>query len=100
MSRKAQADREREARIILAESELQVADEMERAAAVYHRDPVAALQIRAMNMTYESIKERGALMVVPSDMMQSMQGGAAPLLGMAAAGFERTNDAPAAEDAA
>jgi regulator of protease activity HflC (stomatin/prohibitin superfamily) len=41
MSRKAQADREREARIILAESELQVADEMEKAAAVYHRDPVA-----------------------------------------------------------
>lgn len=51
MSRKAQADREREARIILAESELQVADEMEKAAAVYHRDPVA-LRIRAMNMTY------------------------------------------------
>lgn len=83
MSRKAQADREREARIILAESEHRVADEMERAAAVYHRDPIA-LQIRAMNMTYESIKERGALMVVPTEMVSSMSG----LVGMASAGFE------------
>lgn len=83
MSRKAQADREREARIILAESEIQVADEMERAAKVYNRDPVA-LQIRAMNMTYESIKERGALMVVPTNMVASMSG----LIGMASAGFE------------
>lgn len=83
MSRKAQADREREARIILAESERQVANEMERAAAVYHRDPVA-LQIRAMNMTYESIKERGALMVVPSEMVSSMSG----IVGMASAAFE------------
>ena len=99
MSRKAQADREREARIILAESELQVADEMERAAAVYHRDPVA-LQIRAMNMTYESIKERGALMVVPSDMVQSMNGGVGNLVGMAASAFDRGAEAPSAEDAA
>ncbi len=83
MSRKAQADREREARIILAESELVVAGEMERAAAIYQRDPVA-LRLRAMNMTYESIKERGALMVVPSDMVSSMNG----VLGMAAASFE------------
>ncbi len=85
MSRKAQADREREARIILAESEQQVADEMEKAAAVYHRDPIA-LQIRAMNMTYESIKERGALMVVPTDMVNSMNG--TGIMGMASAGFE------------
>lgn len=83
MSRKAQADREREARIILAESELKVAEEMDRAALVYQRDPVA-LQIRAMNMTYESIKERGALMVVPTNMVSSMSG----VIGMAAAGFE------------
>jgi regulator of protease activity HflC (stomatin/prohibitin superfamily) len=76
MSRKAQADREREARIILAQSELTVADEMEKASAVYRRDPVA-LRIRAMNMTYESIKERGALMVVPSDMVGAMGGAAA-----------------------
>ncbi len=83
MSRKAQADRERESRIILAESELQVADEMHRAAQIYNRDPIA-LQLRAMNMTYESIKERGALMVIPSDMNSSMSG----FVGMASAGFE------------
>ena len=83
MSRKAQADREREARIILAQSELTVADEMEKASTVYRRDPVA-LRIRAMNMTYESIKERGALMVVPSDMVGSMGG----LAAFAPAAFE------------
>jgi regulator of protease activity HflC (stomatin/prohibitin superfamily) len=84
MSRKAQADREKEARIILAESELKVAEEMEKAAKVYHDDPIA-LQIRAMNMTYESIKERGALMVVPSDMVHSMNG----VVSMGASCFER-----------
>jgi regulator of protease activity HflC (stomatin/prohibitin superfamily) len=76
MSRKAQADREREARIILAQSEFVVANEMEKASAVYRRDHIA-LRIRAMNMTYESIKERGALMVVPSEMPSSMGGLAA-----------------------
>ncbi len=90
MSRKAQADREREARIILAESERQVAGEMERAAEVYGRNPVA-LQIRAMNMTYESIKERGALMVVPTNMVSSMSG----MVGMAAAGFDGPHRQPA-----
>jgi uncharacterized membrane protein YqiK len=85
MSRKAQADREREARIILAQSELVVADEMEKASAVYRRDPVA-LRIRAMNMTYESIKERGALMVVPSDMVSSMNS----VVALGPAAFEQT----------
>ena len=93
MSRKAQADREREARIILAESELQVADEMHKAASVYHQDPIA-LQIRAMNMTYESIKERGALMVVPNDMVTSMSG----VVGMASAGFEGPHRGGASAD--
>ena len=87
MSRKAQADREREARIILAHSELQVADEMEKASAVYHRDPVA-LKLRAMNMTYESIKERGALMVVPTEMMSSM----ASTAGLASTAFRYDNE--------
>jgi uncharacterized membrane protein YqiK len=84
MSRKAQADREREARIILAQSELVVADEMQKASAVYRRDPIA-LRIRAMNMTYESIKERGALMIVPSDMVGAMGG----LAAFAPAAFEQ-----------
>lgn len=90
MSRKAQADREKEARIILAQSELVVADEMEKASAVYRRDPTA-LRIRAMNMTYESIKERGALMVVPSDMVGSM----ANLAAFAPAAFEPAGPRPA-----
>jgi regulator of protease activity HflC (stomatin/prohibitin superfamily) len=83
MSRKAQADRESEARVILAHSELAVAEEMEKASAVYFRNPIA-LRMRAMNMTYESIKERGALMVVPSDMVSSMGG----LAAFAPAAFE------------
>lgn len=85
MSRKAQADREKEARIILAESELRVAEEMQRAAEVYNNDPIA-LKIRAMNMTYESIKERGALMVIPNDMVNSMNGS---VVSMGTSCFER-----------
>ena len=88
MSRKAQADRESEARVILAHSELAVAEEMEKASAVYFRNPIA-LRMRAMNMTYESIKERGALMVVPSDMVSSMGG----LAAFAPAAFERSRAA-------
>ncbi|MEE8523943.1 MAG: SPFH domain-containing protein, partial [Thermoanaerobaculia bacterium] len=80
MSRKAQADREKEARVILAESELLVAEQMEKASEVYADNPTA-LRIRAMNMTYESIKERGALMVIPSAMAESMNPG---VLGLAA----------------
>ncbi|MHC4443814.1 MAG: slipin family protein [Planctomycetota bacterium] len=83
MSRKAQAEREKEARIILAESEMRVAEEMDKAAQIYQQDKVA-MQLRAMNMTYESIKERGALMVIPSGMADSMDPG---VLGLAAAGF-------------
>lgn len=85
MSRKAQADREKEARIILAESERRVAEEMQKAAGIYHDEPIA-LKIRAMNMTYESIKERGALMVIPNDMVNSMNGS---VVSMGTACFER-----------
>ena len=83
MSRTAQADREREARVILAESERRVADQMQQAAIVY-QDNRIALQLRTMNMTYESIKERGALMVIPSGMADAMNPG---IIGLAAAGF-------------
>ncbi len=87
MSRKAQADREREARVILAESEIQVATQMLEAAEVYGADPIA-LQLRSMNMTYESIKERGALMLIPSSMTESLDPAA-----MAALGYRlRTED--------
>ena len=71
---------------------------MEQAAAVYQRDPIA-LQIRAMNMTYESIKEKGALMVVPTDMTNSMSG---TLGGVAASAFryDPPQDSPAGDSKA
>ncbi len=84
MSRKAQADREKEARVILAQSELLVAEQMRKASEVYLDNPTA-LKIRAMNMTYESIKERGALMVIPSGMAESMNPG---VIGLATAAFQ------------
>ncbi len=83
MSRKAQADREKEARVILAQSELLVAEQMELASHVYRQNPVA-MQLRAMNMTYEAVKENGALMVVPSGMVEATNLG---MLGMASAAF-------------
>jgi regulator of protease activity HflC (stomatin/prohibitin superfamily) len=88
MSRKAQADREKEARVILAESEVKVAEQMEKASLVYDRNH-SAMTLRAMNMTYESIKERGALMVIPSGMADSVNTGP---IGMAAAGFQHRRE--------
>ena len=84
LSRKAQAAREKEARIILSESEEEVAIQMKKAAVIYERDNTS-LQLRMMNMTYESIKEKGALMVIPTAMTESLGGQA---LGIASAGFK------------
>jgi regulator of protease activity HflC (stomatin/prohibitin superfamily) len=89
MSRRAQADREKEARVILAHSEVLVAQQMEKAAEIYDQNP-HAMQLRAMNMTYESIKEKGALMVIPSGMANSLDTG---IIGLAAAGFQRGGNA-------
>ncbi len=75
--------------MILAESEVLVAEQMEKAATVYEKKP-HAMQLRAMNMTYESIKEKGALMVVPSGMANSLNAG---VIGMAAAGFQAGGNA-------
>ncbi len=88
MSRKAQADRERESRIILAESEPQIADRLSKAARIYKDDP-DAMRLRAMNITYESIKESGGMMVVPSGMADSINPG---VLGLAAAGLLEFGD--------
>lgn len=71
MSRMAQAEREKAARIILADSEREVAERMAQASDVYGRN-AHAMQLRAMNMTYEAIKEKGALIIVPSGMVDSM----------------------------
>ena len=71
MSREAQADRERRARIILGEAETQISDKFSQAASVYRDNPVA-LHLRAMNMLYEAIKEKGAMVVVPSTAVETM----------------------------
>jgi regulator of protease activity HflC (stomatin/prohibitin superfamily) len=75
MSRQAQAERERQARVILALSEVQIAEKFGDAASVYASNPTA-LHLRAMNMLYEGLKERGALMIVPSSALDSMSLGA------------------------
>jgi regulator of protease activity HflC (stomatin/prohibitin superfamily) len=71
MSRQAQAERERQARIILGQAETEIAEKFEKAAQVYADNPVA-LHLRAMNMLYEAIKERGSMVVVPSSAIETM----------------------------
>jgi regulator of protease activity HflC (stomatin/prohibitin superfamily) len=71
MSRQAQAERERQARIILGTAETEIAHKFVDAAAAY-RDHPAAMTLRAMNMLYESIVKRGSLMVVPSGLADSL----------------------------
>jgi regulator of protease activity HflC (stomatin/prohibitin superfamily) len=71
MSRHAQAERERQARIILGTAETEIASKFVEAAGRYEENPVA-LNLRAMNMLYESIVKRGSLMVVPSGLADSL----------------------------
>jgi regulator of protease activity HflC (stomatin/prohibitin superfamily) len=81
MSREAQAAREKQARIILGQAELEIAQSFQEAARAYHENPTA-LHLRAMNMLYEGLKEKGALMLIPSSAVESM--GMGGLLGAAA----------------
>jgi len=81
MSREAQAAREKQARIILGQAEMEIANSFQQAAKSYHDNPVA-LHLRAMNMLYEGLKEKGALMLIPSSAVESM--GMGGLLGAAA----------------
>jgi regulator of protease activity HflC (stomatin/prohibitin superfamily) len=71
MSRQAQAERERQARIILGDAETQISGKFAEAAKVYADNPVA-LHLRAMNMLYEAIKEKGAMVIVPSSAVETM----------------------------
>ncbi|HVF84961.1 MAG TPA: SPFH domain-containing protein [Abditibacteriaceae bacterium] len=71
MSRQAQAERERQARIILGESETQIASKFMEAAVMYEKSPVA-LHLRAMNMLYEGMKDKGSLIIVPSSALETM----------------------------
>ena len=81
MSREAQAAREKQARIILGQAELEIAASFAEAAKSYHDNPTA-LHLRAMNMLYEGLKEKGALMLIPSSAVESM--GMGGLMGAAA----------------
>jgi regulator of protease activity HflC (stomatin/prohibitin superfamily) len=81
MSREAQAAREKAARIILGEAEMEIAHSFEEAAKAYQNNPTA-LHLRAMNMLYEGLKEKGALMLIPSSAVESM--GMGGLMGAAA----------------
>lgn len=79
MSMQAQAERERQARVILGDSEKQVAEKFAEAAKTYVNDPVA-LHLRAMNMLYEGLKQNSTILIVPSSAVETMQlGGLAGL---------------------
>jgi len=71
MSRQAQAERERQARVILGESEMQIAASFAEASKAYINNPTA-LHLRAMNMLFEGLKEKGALVIVPSSAVDTM----------------------------
>ncbi|HVV94362.1 MAG TPA: slipin family protein [Hyphomicrobiales bacterium] len=71
MSRQAQAERERQARVILGAAEAEIAAKFVEAARLYAADP-AALQLRAMNIIYETTKERGTTILLPTTMVDSM----------------------------
>jgi hypothetical protein len=71
MSREAQAERERRARTILGLAETEISDSFARAAITYRDNPVA-LHLRAMNMLYEAIKEKGSMVIVPSSAVETM----------------------------
>ncbi len=92
MSMQAQAERERQARVILGDSERQVAEKFGEAARTYANDPVA-LHLRAMNMLYEGLKDNATIVIVPSTAVETMQLGG--LAGMTALtmgiGQERAN---------
>ena len=83
MSRQAQAERERQARIILGESEKQIAESFAEASKAYANNPTA-LHLRAMNMLFEGLKEKGALVIVPSSAVDTMNlGGLSGMVSLA-----------------
>lgn len=83
MSRQAQAERERQARVILGESEMQIADSFAEASQAYISNPTA-LHLRAMNMLFEGLKEKGAMVIVPSSAVDTMNlGGLSGMVALA-----------------
>jgi regulator of protease activity HflC (stomatin/prohibitin superfamily) len=89
MSREAQASREKQARIILGQAEVEIAKLFHQAASAYEGDPVA-LQLRQMNILYEGLKQKGGMMVVPSAVADSM--GPHGIMGIAALAAQRREE--------
>jgi regulator of protease activity HflC (stomatin/prohibitin superfamily) len=71
MSQQAQAERERQARVILGEAEVQVSEQFAQASRVYNENP-GALHLRGMNMLYEAMREKGSMVIVPSSAIETM----------------------------
>jgi regulator of protease activity HflC (stomatin/prohibitin superfamily) len=93
MSMQAQAERERQARVILGDSERQVAEKFGEAAKTYEHDPIA-LHLRAMNMLYEGLKSNSTIVLVPSSALDTMQLGVSGIQALAKAlGQHRTSAA-------
>jgi regulator of protease activity HflC (stomatin/prohibitin superfamily) len=83
MSQQAQAERERQSRVILGEAEMQVANSFAEASKSYVDNPTA-LHLRAMNMLFEGLKEKGALVIVPSSAVDTMNlGGMSGMVSLA-----------------
>jgi regulator of protease activity HflC (stomatin/prohibitin superfamily) len=92
MSRQAQAERERQARVILGESERQIASSFADASQAYLNNPTA-LHLRAMNMLFEGLKEKGALVIVPSSAVDTMNlGGISGITSLAQNEMRKTQD--------
>ena len=92
MSRQAQAERERQARVILGESEMQIADSFAQASIAYKTNPTA-LHLRAMNMLFEGLKERGAMVIVPSSALDTMNlGGLSGVIAMGQQNLENETE--------
>lgn len=90
MSKQAQAERERQARIILGTAETEISEKFAKAAEKYRDNPVA-LQLRGMNMLFEGLKEKGSLIIVPSSALESMNLGATGGLAALSAMSSNTN---------
>lgn len=90
MSMQAQAERERQARVILGDSERQVAEKFGEAAKTYINNPVA-LHLRAMNMLYEGLKQNSTIVVVPSSALETMQLGGLAGITALTMGLEQKN---------
>jgi regulator of protease activity HflC (stomatin/prohibitin superfamily) len=92
MSRQAQAERERQARVILGESEEQIAASFSKASEFYINNPTA-LHLRAMNMLFEGLKEKGALVIVPSSAVDTMNlGGLSGMVSLAQNNLPKENE--------